>query len=91
LRSPQPFPQCDVLICESTYGDRLHEKVGDADARLLEIVQNTCVKKGGKLIIPAFSVDRTQELIYQLEKMENANFFPDKSIVDSPLSTRQLM
>lgn len=89
LRSPQPFPQCDVLICESTYGDRLHEKVGDADARLLEIVQNTCVKKGGKLIIPAFSVDRTQELIYQLEKMENAKQLPPiKVYVDSPLSTR---
>jgi metallo-beta-lactamase family protein len=89
LRSPQPFPQCDVLICESTYGDRLHEKVGDADARLLEIVQNTCVKKGGKLIIPAFSVDRTQELIYQLEKMENAQLLPPiKVYVDSPLSTR---
>lgn len=88
LRSPQPFPQCDVLICESTYGDRLHEKVGDADARLLEIVQNTCVKKGGKLIIPAFSVDRTQELIYQLEKMENAKLLPPiKVYVDSPLST----
>lgn len=89
LRSPQPFPQCDVLICESTYGDRLHEKVGDADARLLEIVQNTCVKKGGRLIIPAFSVDRTQELIYQLEKMENAQLLPPiKVYVDSPLSTR---
>ena len=89
LRSPQRFPQCDVLICESTYGDRLHEKVGDADARLLEIVQNTCVKKGGKLIIPAFSVDRTQELIYQLEKMENAKLLPPiKVYVDSPLSTR---
>lgn len=89
LRSPQPFPQCDILICESTYGDRLHEKVGDADARLLEIVQNTCVKKGGKLIIPAFSVDRTQELIYQLEKMENATLLPPiKVYVDSPLSTR---
>jgi metallo-beta-lactamase family protein len=89
LRSPQPFPQCDVLICESTYGDRLHEKVGDADARLLEIVHNTCVKKGGKLIIPAFSVDRTQELIYQLEKMENAGMLPPiKVYVDSPLSSR---
>lgn len=89
LRTPEAFPPCDYLICESTYGNRLHEKVGDADARLLEIVHNTCVKKRGKLIIPAFSVDRTQELIYQLEKMENANLLPPiKVYVDSPLSVK---
>ena len=87
LNSPQPYKACDVLICESTYGDRLHEKVTNADERLLSIVKQTCVEQQGKLIIPAFSVDRTQELVYQLEQMENAGRLPKINIyVDSPLS-----
>jgi metallo-beta-lactamase family protein len=89
LRDPQPFRQCDVLICESTYGDRLHPKIKDSEAELLSIVNQTCVEQKGKLIIPAFSVDRTQELVYALDQMANENKLPNiKVYVDSPLSVK---
>ncbi|MFN4082919.1 MAG: MBL fold metallo-hydrolase RNA specificity domain-containing protein [Bacteroidia bacterium] len=87
LRNPEEFRQCDYLICESTYGDRLHPKEHNAEQKLLEIVKHTCVEKMGKLIIPAFSVDRTQEIIYFLEKASNSGILPNiKVFVDSPLS-----
>lgn len=89
LRDPQPFRQCDILITESTYGDRLHPKIVDSEAALLQIVTQTCVEQKGKLIIPAFSVDRTQELIYSLDKMANQGKLPAIPVyVDSPLSVR---
>jgi metallo-beta-lactamase family protein len=89
LRDPQPFRQCDVLICESTYGDRLHPKINDSEEALLAIVRKTCVEQKGKLIIPAFSVDRTQELVYALDKMANQGKLPNiKVYVDSPLSVK---
>ena len=82
-----PSLQCDYLITESTYGDRLHEALEDAEERLLEIVHETCVEKQGKLIIPAFSVGRTQELVYTLNELYNAGRLPQIDIfVDSPLS-----
>lgn len=87
LRSPEPFPQADYIICESTYGDRLHEPMEDSEKRLLAIVRETCVANKGKLIIPAFSLDRTQELVYALDKMEHKGLLPPiKVFVDSPLS-----
>ena len=89
LRNPQPFKQCDILICESTYGNRLHPQKEDSEDKLLEIVTRTCVTQKGKLIIPAFSVDRTQEIIYILEKMFNDGRLPNiKIYVDSPLSVK---
>jgi metallo-beta-lactamase family protein len=87
LRSPSPFPQCDVLICESTYGDRLHEGNDFADDKLLKVIENTCVYKRGKLIIPSFSVGRTQEVVYSLNNFYNAGRLPKIDVyVDSPLS-----
>ncbi len=84
---PQPFRQADYIICESTYGNRLHEKVVDQEEKLLQVVNETCVMNKGKLIIPAFSVDRTQELIYALDRMANEGKLPHiKVYVDSPLS-----
>ena len=71
LAAPQPFPQADILITESTYGDRLHKDVKAAEEELLSIVINTCVNNGGKLIIPAFSVGRTQEIVYALNNFFN--------------------
>ncbi len=89
LRSPQPFPQADHIICESTYGNRLHEPMAESEQRLLGIVKDTCVVNKGKLIIPAFSLDRTQELIYALDKMEHRGILPPiKVFVDSPLSVQ---
>lgn len=87
LDAPAPFPQADYIICESTYGDRLHEPDIDAHARLLEVVFRTCVQKRGKLIIPAFAVDRTQELVYLLDQLESSDKLPRIPVyVDSPLA-----
>lgn len=89
LRSPEPFPQADYIISESTYGNRLHEREPDMRAHLLRIVHETCVVKRGKLIIPAFSVDRTQELIYALDVLEHENLLPPIPVyIDSPLSVK---
>jgi len=87
LQTPKPFPQADVLIAESTYGNRLHELSREAEDKLLKIVIDTCVHKKGKLIIPAFSVGRTQEMVYALNKLVEAHRLPKvKTFVDSPLS-----
>jgi metallo-beta-lactamase family protein len=89
LRSPEPFPQADFIICESTYGDRLHEPEPNLRGHLLEIVQQTCVRQRGKIIIPAFSVDRTQELVYALDQLARAGELPRLPVyVDSPLSVK---
>ncbi len=88
LKDPQPFPQAEIIITESTYGDRLHEEIKNSESRLLQIVLETCTIKKGKLIIPAFSLDRTQEIVYALNLMKNSGSLPDiKVYVDSPLST----
>lgn len=87
LHPPVKFPQCDYLITESTYGDRLHPADEESQTELLRIVQETCVDKKGKLIIPAFSVGRTQEIIYVLNNFSNAGLLPRIEVfVDSPLS-----
>jgi metallo-beta-lactamase family protein len=87
LRSPATFPQADYVIMESTYGDTLHGLPKPAALDLLEWIQRTCIEKGGKLVIPAFSVGRTQEILYQLNRLELEHRLPDlKYYVDSPLS-----
>ncbi len=87
LRDPIPMPPVDYLICESTYGDKLHEGAPEQSAKLLEVIKRTCVEKRGKLIIPAFSLGRTQEIVYMLDKMETQGLLPKiKIYVDSPLA-----
>jgi metallo-beta-lactamase family protein len=87
LRSPQTFPQADYVILESTYGDSLHELAMPAADELLQWITHTCFEKGGKLIIPSFSVGRTQEILYQLNRLELEHRLPDLVYyVDSPLS-----
>jgi metallo-beta-lactamase family protein len=87
LRSPTTFEQADYIILESTYGDSLHEDIALSDNKLLDIIVDTCLKKKGKLVIPAFSVGRTQELIYALNRLEIDKHLPDIDFfVDSPLS-----
>jgi metallo-beta-lactamase family protein len=87
LRNPQPMPQVDYLICESTYGDRDHEAKPEEKDRFLKIIQHTCIDKRGKLIIPAFSVGRTQEIVYMLDQLETAGELPHIPVyVDSPLA-----
>lgn len=88
LKAPAEFPQADFILLESTYGDRLHDQTIDAEAKLLEIIQQTCIVNKGNLIIPAFSLGRTQEIVYALDCMKTAGKLPDlKIFVDSPLAT----
>lgn len=88
IKGWEPFPQAEVVITESTYGNRIHEGVEDTRAHLLQVVQETCVQNKGKLIIPSFSVGRTQELVYALDRLETEGKLPPiKVFVDSPLST----
>ena len=87
LKSPQRFEQSDYIIMESTYGDSLHKDLDPIEDMLLKIIENTCLVKKGKVIIPAFSVGRTQELLYALNGLELKNKLPDVPFyVDSPLS-----
>lgn len=88
LRDPVPMPPLDYLICESTYGNKRHEPNEDQDARLLEIIRSTCVERKGRLIIPAFSVGRTQELVHRIDRMEHDGRLPQdvRIYVDSPLA-----
>ncbi len=89
LRSPEPFPQADYIICESTYGDRLHPEIPDVLSHLEQIVRDTCILKRGKLIIPAFAVDRTQELIYVLDRLSSEGRLPRIPVyIDSPLAVK---
>lgn len=89
LRSPEIFPQADYIIMESTYGDKLHELVTVANDKLLRHIIETCIERKGKLIIPAFSLGRTQEILYMLNRLELENRLPVLSYyVDSPLSVK---
>ncbi len=88
LTDPEPFPQADYIICESTYGNKLHDDFTNASIKLHEIIMHTCLEKKGKLLIPAFSLGRTQEIVYQIDRMINTGQLPSlKVFVDSPLST----
>jgi metallo-beta-lactamase family protein len=87
LRSPATFPQSDFIILESTYGNSLHELTRTTPDILLNWIEETCIKKKGKLIMPAFSVGRTQELLFTLNQLELERRLPDLDyFVDSPLS-----
>jgi metallo-beta-lactamase family protein len=87
LRDPQPFPQADYIIGESTYGDRLHSDIIQTEQQLFDVIYNTCIHKKGKVIIPAFSLGRTQELVYALDIMSTKKMLPQINVyVDSPLS-----
>jgi len=89
LKSPETFPQADYIIIESTYGDSLHQEFEETNEALLNFITETCVHNKGKLIIPAFSVGRTQEILFALNKLETEGRLPDLPYyVDSPLSTK---
>jgi len=87
LKSPQEFPQADIIIMESTYGNSLHDTAVSTPDQLLNWIVKACLEKKGKLIVPAFSVGRTQELLYDLNQLELERRLPDLDYyVDSPLS-----
>jgi metallo-beta-lactamase family protein len=87
LRDPQPMLPADIVITESTYGDKIHETGPAEYDSFLRIIENTCVRKQGKLIIPAFSIGRTQEIVYLLDRLESSGKLPRIPVyVDSPLA-----
>jgi metallo-beta-lactamase family protein len=89
LKSPETFPQSDYVILESTYGNSLHDLHTPTVDILLEWIEKTCLRKKGKLIIPAFSVGRTQEILYSLNQLDIERRLPDLDyFVDSPLSIK---
>ncbi|MFT4016911.1 MAG: MBL fold metallo-hydrolase [Agriterribacter sp.] len=89
LKSPQNFPQADYILLESTYGNSLHENFATTPDHLLEWINKACLQKKGKLILPAFSVGRTQEILFALNQLELENRLPALDyFVDSPLSVK---
>jgi metallo-beta-lactamase family protein len=87
LKDPERIPDVDYWISESTYGGRFHANINEVEGRLTEIV-NKAISRNGKIIIPSFSVGRTQELVYALHKLfEKDNSLRIPIFVDSPLST----
>jgi metallo-beta-lactamase family protein len=88
LRDPDRIPECDVLITESTYGDRLHPSAPDLESELERVVLEE-MRDGGRILIPAFSIGRTQNVLMYLGKLVKEKRIPRQPIfVDSPLSNK---
>lgn len=86
IRDPDHIPPVDYLVLEATYGDRLHESSVDALERLASVVRETAAR-GGRIIIPAFAIERTQELVYYFHTLLDEGRIPDLPIyVDSPMA-----
>ncbi len=89
LKSPEEFSQADYIILESTYGNSLHDVQTTTPDQLLKWIDKACIQKKGKLIMPAFSVGRTQEILYALNQLEMERRLPPVDyFVDSPLSVK---
>jgi len=87
LKSPEVFSQAEYILIESTYGNSLHDLNFTTPQMILDWIQKTCIEKKGKLIMPAFSVGRTQEILFTLNQLELDNRLPDLDyFLDSPLS-----
>ena len=88
-RYTENLQQADYILLESKYGNKLHTDVSGSMDTLLGWIQKTCIVKKGKLIIPAFSVGRTQELLFMMNQMELDNRLPAVPVyVESPLSRK---
>ncbi|MFO0973215.1 MAG: MBL fold metallo-hydrolase [Phycisphaerae bacterium] len=86
LRDPAPLPPADYLICESTYGARQNPPVTDLDEQLADVMRDA-IGRGGKVIVPAFSVGRTQAVVYVLARLMHTGTIPQLPVyVDSPLA-----
>jgi metallo-beta-lactamase family protein len=86
LRDPAPLPRCDYLICDSTYGGRITDPVAQLKPRLADVVRDT-IDKGGRLLIPAFSIGRTQSIVYYLRELFEALQLPPVPVyIDSPMA-----
>jgi metallo-beta-lactamase family protein len=87
IRDPAPPPDCDYMMCESTYGDRLHPE--EPPSITLQRVLNEAIKRGGPILIPAFAVGRTQEILYLIRELEDNHRIPVLPvIVDSPMASQ---
>jgi metallo-beta-lactamase family protein len=87
LPDPHPMPAVDYLICESTYGNRLHDNGPTPEEVLGEVIKRTCVDMPGRLIVPSFSVGRTQALLFVLNKLYDRGLLPPiKVFSDSPMA-----
>ncbi|MFC1733201.1 MBL fold metallo-hydrolase [candidate division KSB1 bacterium] len=89
IRDPYPIEKADYLLCESTYGNRTHDHIEEGISGLERAIKRT-IKRGGKIIIPAFALERTQELIYALHVLIHEKKIPNNlpMFLDSPLATR---
>jgi metallo-beta-lactamase family protein len=86
LKDPESPPRADFVLCESTYGDRDHPTVPPPDEALAEVI-NRVAHRGGVIVVPAFAVDRTQLLIYDIRRLERAQRVPPLPIyMDSPMA-----
>lgn len=86
LQDPYQVERADILISESTYGNRFHKSILDVDVQLEAVIKEAC-KKGGKIIIPAFALERTQEIVYHMNILFREKRIPEIPIfVDSPLA-----
>jgi len=87
LKDPVPMIPVDFLISESTYGGKEHQGMPQDEKALYKIIRDTCITRKGKLIIPAFSIGRTQEIVYLIDRLETAGKLADIPVyVDSPLA-----
>ncbi|MBT3303959.1 MBL fold metallo-hydrolase [Candidatus Woesearchaeota archaeon] len=88
IDDPTCLKTADFVVCESTYGGRTHEPMKKRDQILIDLIKTT-YKNGGKLLIPSFAIERTQELIYTLNRIAEKNLIPKIPIfVDSPLAIK---
>jgi metallo-beta-lactamase family protein len=87
LVDPEVLPQLDYLVLESTYGGKFHTKDESLEEKLVQTIQDACIKYPGRLIIPAFSIGRTQALVFTLNKIFSKGLLPRVQIfVDSPMA-----
>ncbi len=88
LTDPEAIPQVDYLVSESTYGGKFHTNDSTLEDKLIATITETCINSPGRLIIPAFSIGRTQALVFALNKIFSSGKLPKVQIfVDSPLAT----
>jgi len=88
LKDPECPTGADVLIMESTYGDRLHQPIAEMDAKLAEVLDRV-YRRGGKVIIPSFALERAQEIVFALKALQRQGKMPPMPVyVDSPLTVK---
>ena len=88
LNDPENLPQVDYLVSESTYGGRFHSKGKSVEETLVEVIEKACIKEQGRMIIPAFSIGRTQSLVFALNKIFSSGLLPPVTVfVDSPMAS----